>query len=228
MPLRLRELAKLSPDDAVVASFREIESTLRGLVDGTDLGSKRPIIELVKNAVDSGVISQTTSEAIHQLRRLRNLAAHDHTDISYTEALEYIAIADAVMYALDARKPGVDTEEAGSSPNVKQRCSTTDISTRAIPGLPLHRPHRTAREKPSRPDVKHQVRPQRQASAGTGQCVTLRCCRIWLYGIKAPPAAARTWLSWYSSRVPARADPACCARPGGRARAGRPGGGDGN
>jgi hypothetical protein len=105
MPLRLRELAKLSPDDAVVASFREIESTLRGLVDGTDLGSKRPIIELVKNAVDSGVISQTTSEAIHQLRRLRNLAAHDHTDISYTEALEYIAIADAVMYALDARKP---------------------------------------------------------------------------------------------------------------------------
>jgi hypothetical protein len=105
MPLRLRELAKLSPDDAVVASFREIESTLRGIVDGTDLGSKRPIIELVKNAVDSGVISQTTSEAIHQLRRLRNLAAHDHTDISYTEALEYIAIADAVMYALDARKP---------------------------------------------------------------------------------------------------------------------------
>ncbi len=105
MPLRLRELAKLSPDDAVVASFREIESALRGLVDGTDSGSMRPIMELVRNAVDSRVISQTTSEAIHQLRRLRNLAAHAHTDISYTEALEYIAIADAVMYALDARNP---------------------------------------------------------------------------------------------------------------------------
>jgi uncharacterized protein YutE (UPF0331/DUF86 family) len=62
-------------------------------------------MELVRNAVEVGAISRTTSEAIHQLRRLRNLAAHAHTDISYSEALEYIAIADAVMYALDARKP---------------------------------------------------------------------------------------------------------------------------
>jgi hypothetical protein len=105
MPLRLRELAKISPDDAVVASFREIESTLRGLVDGTDSDPTQPIMELVRNAVEVGAISRTTSEAIHQLRRLRNLAAHAHTDISYSEALEYIAIADAVMYALDARKP---------------------------------------------------------------------------------------------------------------------------
>lgn len=104
MPLRLREMAKLSPDTAVVASFREIESALRGLVDGADADSRRPIIELVNNAVERGVISVTTREAIHQLRRLRNLAAHDHTDISYSEALEYIAIADAVMYALDAKK----------------------------------------------------------------------------------------------------------------------------
>ncbi len=105
MPLRLREMAKLSPDDAVVASFREIEFALRELVDDTDSDPKRSIVELVKNAVENGIISRTTSEAIHQLRRLRNLAAHAHTDISYSEALEYIAIADAVMYALDARKP---------------------------------------------------------------------------------------------------------------------------
>jgi hypothetical protein len=49
-------------------------------------------------------------------------------------------------------------------------------------------------------------------------------CRIVLYGIKAPPAAARRWLSRYTSSLARRADPARCARPGGRARAGRPGG----
>jgi hypothetical protein len=36
----------------------------------------------------------------------------------------------------------------------------------------------------------------------------------------APPPAARRWVSLSFSRLPARADPACCARPGGRARAG--------
>ena len=46
--------------------------------------------------------------------------------------------------------------------------------------------------KADQPDVKHQVRPQRQASGGTTQRFTVRCCRIWLYGIKAPPAATRT------------------------------------
>ena len=47
-----------------------------------------------------------------------------------------------------------------------------------------HRPHRTAREKPIRPDVKHQVRPQRQASGGTTHADSALCCRIVLYGIK--------------------------------------------
>jgi hypothetical protein len=41
-------------------------------------------------------------------------------------------------------------------------------------------------------------------------------------GSSAPPPAARTWLAWYTSSRARRADPACCARPDGRARAGRP------
>jgi hypothetical protein len=53
-----------------------------------------------------------------------------------------------------------------------ERCSTTDKSTRANPGLP-HHPHRTAIGKPIRPNVKHQVGPKRQASAGTAQSVCL-------------------------------------------------------
>lgn len=103
MPLRLREIAKLSPEDAVVASFREIELLIRRLVESVGPDSNRSMVELVKNAVEANIITRTTGDAIHQLRRLRNLAVHERTDISYSEALEYIAIADAVMYTLDAK-----------------------------------------------------------------------------------------------------------------------------
>ena len=49
-------------------------------------------------------------------------------------------------------------------------------------------------------------------------------CRICLYGIKVSPAAVRPWARSVGISPARRADPACCARPGGRARAGRPGG----
>ena len=43
-------------------------------------------------------------------------------------------------------------------------------------------------------------------------------------GSSTPPAVPRAWLGPSSNSRTRRADPACCARPGGPARAGRPGG----
>src|SRR5437660_9659942 len=46
-----------------------------------------------------------------------------------------------------------------------------------------------------------------------------RPCRAYS---SAPPAVARTWLAYASPSPARRSDSARCARPGGRARAGRP------
>jgi hypothetical protein len=53
--------------------------------------------------------------------------------------------------------------------------------------------------------------------------ITLRCCGIRLYRTSAPPAATRTGAELvYRVACPLGPDPACCARPDGRAHAGRP------
>jgi hypothetical protein len=46
-----------------------------------------------------------------------------------------------------------------------------------IPASP-HRPYRTAIGKPIRPNVKHQLKPQRQASGGTTHTSLSRCCLV--------------------------------------------------
>ncbi len=76
--------------------------------------------------------------------------------------------------------------------------------------------------KADQPDVKHQVRPQRQASGGTTQRFTVRCCRIWFYGSRAACGGARTPRQ-RGRRRGVRPEPRHCARPWrGRARS-RPG-----
>lgn len=107
MPLRLRELAKISPDAAIMRSFKEIEASLRNLLDDPGGGIRSPhqLEQVIDDAIEYKIISEMTGAAIHQLRRLRNIAAHDRrTDMTYVEALEYLAVADAVMYSLDLTK----------------------------------------------------------------------------------------------------------------------------
>ncbi|MGC1732440.1 MAG: hypothetical protein WA731_07190, partial [Pseudonocardiaceae bacterium] len=48
------------------------------------------------------------------------------------------------------------------------------------------------------------------------------CCRIWLYEIKHAACGGADVAELVALLACPRADPACCARPGGRARAGRP------
>jgi hypothetical protein len=57
------------------------------------------------------------------------------------------------------------------------------------------------------------------------QYLTVSSCRISLYGIKSAGCAGAgvDWLALFP-HLPGRSGSACCARPGGRARAGRPGG----
>ena len=85
---------------------------------------------------------------------------------------------------------------------------------------PHHHPHQTAIGKPIRPNVKHQVKPQRQGSGGTTQRTTHIAREDFLYGFKpgrhgpdAPPLAPASARSRFAPR----------ARRAAGARHGRPG-----
>lgn len=61
---------------------------------------------LARLARDQGLISDETLTAVDGLSVLRNLAAHSSTDeIGAERAHDYLALADAVLFALKA-KPG--------------------------------------------------------------------------------------------------------------------------
>jgi uncharacterized protein YutE (UPF0331/DUF86 family) len=55
---------------------------------------------LARLALDHGVINEETFKAIDGLSVMRNLAAHGADDLDTTRALEYLDLADAVLYAM--------------------------------------------------------------------------------------------------------------------------------
>ncbi|MGW5054595.1 hypothetical protein [Actinokineospora sp. NPDC004072] len=107
MPLRLRELAKASPRGAVVDAAAEIESALRTLLARhglSDTELRMGMRELSSTAVERELISASTHRAIEGLSVLRNLAAHGRGRIEYAQAVDFLALADAVMYSLTAAR----------------------------------------------------------------------------------------------------------------------------
>jgi hypothetical protein len=103
----LARLAALSPGAAVAEAFARVEARLAEVLDSArvphdKLGGWR----LARLARDHGLISEETVSAVGGLAVLRNLTAHSPGDqISTERAREYLALADAVLYALRA-KPG--------------------------------------------------------------------------------------------------------------------------
>ena len=104
----LARLAEVSPRAAVLEAFARIEARLTELLPKADAESYRGFggRALARQARDRGLISDETLTAIDGLSVLRNLAAHSPTDdIGAERAHDYLALADAVLYALRA-KPG--------------------------------------------------------------------------------------------------------------------------
>jgi hypothetical protein len=102
----LASLVDVSPRAAVLEAFTRIEARLDQLLDKADVEYKETMggPALAKLASDQELISPETRDAVMGLSILRNLAAHSRYDnIGADRARDYVAMADAVLYAMRER-----------------------------------------------------------------------------------------------------------------------------
>lgn len=115
---RLHPLAQRLPAAAVMAAYAEIEETLRRrlALAGNIEVDRRPMSarQMARQAQEQGVISPQTASAVEGATVLRNLAAHGRaSEVDRAKALDYLTLADAIVYAIDAGserpQPGPET-----------------------------------------------------------------------------------------------------------------------
>jgi hypothetical protein len=102
----LARLAEASPRAAVLEAFARIEARLVEVLDNGGAQSARAVggLALARLARNRGLISDETLSAVDGLSVLRNLAAHSPSDeIGVGRARDYLALADAVLFALRAK-----------------------------------------------------------------------------------------------------------------------------
>lgn len=97
----LSRLAELSPEAAVMEAARRIEYRLAEILDDAGVPHRRIGLRgLARLAQEHGLIGDETLAAIEGMSVLRNLVAHVRGDIGVDRARDYLALADAVLYAL--------------------------------------------------------------------------------------------------------------------------------
>jgi hypothetical protein len=97
----LARLVEVSPRAAVMEAFARIESEMVTLLDGDSETVRVGGTRLARMAHEQGRISDETLKAIEGMAVLRNLAAHGRSgEIDTTRALEFVVLADAVLFAL--------------------------------------------------------------------------------------------------------------------------------
>ena len=101
----LSRLADIAPEAAVMEAYGRIERRLTEMLYGPgEPPQRRPSSrELARQARERGLISDETLAAIEGLSVLRNLVAHSRGDIGVDRARDYLALADAVLYALRSK-----------------------------------------------------------------------------------------------------------------------------
>lgn len=107
---RLREIARVAPAAAVLEAFALIEEQLRQILQdaGVDAG-RGGAMQMARRALKAGLVRPETLTAVEGATVLRNLAAHGRpSDLDETRALDYLALTDAVRFALShqPRPPG--------------------------------------------------------------------------------------------------------------------------
>jgi len=100
----LADTAKEAPAAAVTIAYAEIEKAIRARIGEAAEGAKLSSSVLVAMALGRGVISSETAEAVRGLTVLRNLAAHGD-EVDPAKALDYLMLADAVIYAIETWQP---------------------------------------------------------------------------------------------------------------------------
>lgn len=99
------------PTGVVMEAWKELESQIarlaviglqQGKVKDFDLRNIPGGINRLKYA---GIITADEADILHELRRLRNLAAHSHSDLSSVEAKRFVRLARPLAAALFSRHP---------------------------------------------------------------------------------------------------------------------------
>jgi hypothetical protein len=105
----MTELAAISPRAAVMESFRRVELQLRSMLEIAGVEKARPTGAriMAETALNHGLTTAATVDAIRWMSTLRNLAAHGHDDseIDQVRALAFIDLAEAVLLALEHSSP---------------------------------------------------------------------------------------------------------------------------
>lgn len=102
---RLREIARAAPAAAVLTAFAEIEEQLRQILvdEGLDEG-RGGAVQMARRASEAGLVQPEVVKAVEGASVLRNLAAHGReSDLDEARALDYLALTDAVSFALGHR-----------------------------------------------------------------------------------------------------------------------------
>jgi hypothetical protein len=100
--------ANAAPSIAVLAAYAGLERELQRMLAATDLTTNeiqqaRSAVHLARLAYRKDMITAETLNAIATVAVLRNLVAHGAgSEITSQQASEYLALIDAVMYALRA------------------------------------------------------------------------------------------------------------------------------
>jgi hypothetical protein len=112
-------LARLRPSAVVFQSFGSIEQQLRATLSaaGFEVDRLDNTRVLARLAVHDGLITPEIDEAIEGLTTLRDMLAHDQADVDAGRALDFAALSDTVLDAIEkeAKKrlalEGTKTEE---------------------------------------------------------------------------------------------------------------------
>lgn len=89
----------------MLEAYATIERTLRDLLSSNDIPAEKTrrlgVVGLARLAQHEGLVTPETVNAVEGISVMRNLAAHvSAREITPNQALEYLTLADAVLYAI--------------------------------------------------------------------------------------------------------------------------------
>jgi hypothetical protein len=108
----LRAEAEADPSVAILAAHTAVDRALRVILSATDLPTSEinlagSTVGLARLAREQGLISAKSLQAVEGITVMRNLAAHGSArEITTEQAEEYLALVDAILYALRSGAPG--------------------------------------------------------------------------------------------------------------------------
>jgi hypothetical protein len=101
----LAPIARAAPTAAVLEAHSRLEHQLRELTQALGEQRQAGAVALARLALANDLITPETENAIVGVTTLRNLAAHGRqAELSEERAMDYLALVDAVLFAVGQRR----------------------------------------------------------------------------------------------------------------------------